>query len=262
MPNLADPQGLRVVSFNLRYATADDGDQSWPHRKAVQFQTVRGSQAHLVGTQEGLHEQLLEIASACPGYDWIGKSRRGSQEDEFNAIFYAREAVKPLKTGDFWLSERPDEPGSSSWGSSLPRMACWTLSRWKEETFLFANCHLDHVSEEARRKGAALLLERCRDLAEGFPVVLTGDFNALPGSETYRILCGSSSYLKDALLAAERAEGPRETFHAFTGKGRGRIDWILVSRELHVGRMITVAKEEAGVYPSDHFPIQADLRFR
>jgi len=262
------------MSFNLRYSTAQDKEQSWPLRKEVLFHVFRGSRAHLIGIQEGLHEQLQEIASACPRYHWIGRSRRGNTEDEFNAVFYLKREIILKDQGDFWLSETPDIPGSQSWGSSLPRMATWILVQWKNREFLLLNTHLDHVSEEARLKAGQLILDRCVKLAQGRPLVITGDFNATPYSDPHAVLCGSGSPLRDVLhpacLLAQNTEstvsrlpveGPEETYHGFSGQARDRIDWILLSKEWKVQRNITWTYSENGIYPSDHFPILVDLEW-
>ena len=100
-------------------------------------------------------------------------------------------------------------------------------------------------------------LSRLAALPQDVPVVLTGDFNTEPGSDTWRTL---TARLHDARGEAAKVEGPRLTFHDFTGKGQLQLDWIL----LHGFRALDFATLDArplGLLPSDHFPVMADLRF-
>ena len=73
-----------------------------------------------------------------------------------------------LESGQFWLSENPDEKFSKSWDSSLPRVATWVRLKDKKSDgreVLFANTHFDHRGVEARRRSAALLRTRLTKLA-------------------------------------------------------------------------------------------------
>jgi len=253
---------LTIMTFNLRYATAKDGDNAWPARREAEFQTIERSGAHIIGIQEGLYDQLVEIAEACPSYAWFGGGRRGDHADEHAAIFYAKRDVRLLEEGEFWLSETPDVPGSQSWGSSLPRMATYGRFQTGAGVFLVINTHFDHVSEEARLKASGLLLRRCEVLSRGTPFAVMGDFNDVEGSPPYGVLCGETAPLKDAWISAENREGPEGTFHRFTGNSKptSRIDWILVRRDIQVIAARTVTVQVNGKYPSDHFPLLAELR--
>ena len=102
---------LIVMSFNLRYATAKDGENSWHARREAEFAAIRDSGADIIGIQEGLYEQLQEIDRACPAYKWFGGGRRGDHADEHAAIFYQKSRARLLEEGNFWISETPDVPG-------------------------------------------------------------------------------------------------------------------------------------------------------
>jgi endonuclease/exonuclease/phosphatase family metal-dependent hydrolase len=69
-----------------------------------------------------------------------------------------------------------------------------------------------------------------------------------------------TEHLEDAWLVARRRSGPENTFHDFTGKPDRRIDWILV-RGFGVEGVRTVTTHEGKLYPSDHFPVVADLHW-
>jgi endonuclease/exonuclease/phosphatase family metal-dependent hydrolase len=119
--------------------------------------------------------------------------------------------------------------------------------------------HLPYRDQDdaAREKGAALILKRVAKLPPDEPFVLTGDFNTSPDSKLHAML---TKHLEDAWLVAPHRSGPEKTFHDFTGNPDRRIDWILV-RGFEVKDVRTVTTHEGKLYPSDHFPVVADLQW-
>jgi hypothetical protein len=109
----ADPSAtLDVMTFNLRYASAA-APHSWAERRPVMRQLLLGASPHLIGTQEGLYQQLRDIEQDLGGgYGWIGTGREGGSHGEFVAIFYATDRLVPLEYDHFWLSETPGTIGS------------------------------------------------------------------------------------------------------------------------------------------------------
>ena len=45
----ADPAAVRVMSFNIRYGTANDGANSWPFRRDLVFGVIRADRPDLLG---------------------------------------------------------------------------------------------------------------------------------------------------------------------------------------------------------------------
>src|SRR4051794_17307076 len=70
------PTALRVMTFNLRYASTKQPN-AWPDRRPVLRDCVRQVAPDLMGTQEGLYSQLKDIAADLPEYTWIGTGRDG-----------------------------------------------------------------------------------------------------------------------------------------------------------------------------------------
>ena len=140
------------MTFNLRYATAQDGRNSWEYRKHVLFNVIERSQPCVIGTQEGLDFQLGEIIDNTTGYERLGLARDGDQS-EYCAILVDTSKLKVLDTGNFWLSETPDLSGSRSWDTSCVRMVTWAvfLNEVDNRKFCVFNTHFGHVSEEARQ---------------------------------------------------------------------------------------------------------------
>lgn len=255
---------VRVMSFNIRYGTANDGNDAWPKRRELVVETIRKFAPDLLGTQETLPFQADFIGQQLNGYQYIGWSRDESANGEQCGIFVRTKRFEVLGSGQFWLSERPDEKFSRSWDSSLPRVATWVRVRDKSgnaSPFVFANTHFDHRGEDARRQSALLLMQRLPKIAEGQPIVVTGDFNCGEESVPYRELLRGDLF-QDTFRKMEVARTDSEgTFHGFTGKpGVERIDWILVSGSWQVQWAGIDRTMDTGRFPSDHFPVSALVR--
>ncbi len=181
----AAAESLRVMTFNVRYPNPGDGANVWSARRDLLVETIRSRRPDVIGTQELFYEQCQYIVEKLPEYSWFGLSRRGSHEDEHMGVFYRRDRLRVVESGDFWLSVTPEKPGSVSWNMSLPRMVTWAVFEiaGTGKRFRYFNTHLAHrdVDETARLKSAMLLACRVGLLDNDEPVVGTGDFNAPAG---------------------------------------------------------------------------------
>lgn len=256
---------VSVMSFNIRYGTANDGENSWDKRRDLVADTIREYDPDIVGMQECLLFQAEFLESALDGYGRIGVGRERNGGGERMEILYRYERLAPLQTGHYWLSETPGEPGSKSWNSSNVRMVTWAefFDYESRERFYYFNTHFDHRSEEARQGAAKLLASDIPLRSKGLPTILTGDFNTPAESgEAWNILTGVG--LKDAWLAAEERVGPPITWSGFDAPREGqdrRIDWILISEDMECSHAETVLYNVGGRYPSDHYPVFSRLRW-
>jgi endonuclease/exonuclease/phosphatase family metal-dependent hydrolase len=264
LPAGSPAETLRVMSFNVRYPAPGDGPNRWELRRDLLLRTIRLKTPDLIGAQELFHLQGEYIVQNLPEYEWFGDSRRGSREDEHMGIFYKRAKLRVIESGNFWLSESPETPGSQAWGASLPRMVTWALFevRANGSRFYLYNTHFHHTPDGAvaRVNSARLLAERAGKPARDLPVIITGDFNAAaPTAEPYKIL---TEQFRDAWTSAARTAGPEGTSSTFAGRTTGRrIDWILFRGPFQVLEMETVTYQEDGRFPSDHFPVLAVLEW-
>ncbi|NML06610.1 endonuclease/exonuclease/phosphatase family protein [Sphingomonas sp. G-3-2-10] len=253
---------LKVMTFNVRLPLASDGANSWDNRREFAAQVIARAAPDVIGTQELHKVQGDDLVARLPQYAWFGIDRRGGHADEHMGVFYRRDRLKILDSGNFWLSDTPEVPGSISWGHPYPRMVTWAqfeTIRGRRRFYLF-NTHLPYRAEDgaARAKGAALLLARIDAIAGKSPVVLTGDFNTTPDTDVHALLTGE---LRDAWVTARRRVGPAETFHNFTGVADRRIDWIL-TRGFVARRATTLTDHRGPLQSSDHFPVVAELGWR
>lgn len=252
---------LRVMTFNVRMASArDDGANAWDRRAEVNVRAILDLAPDLIGLQELQEPHLRIYRRRLEGYVWaLGPEVSSRRYPEHPAIFWRPDRLRLIDTGGFYLSETPDH-WSESWGTACVRGATWALLQpvGAERPLLHCNTHLDHESAAARIGGSHLILDRVATLAPGATCVLTGDFNAPAGSDVQRL------YLDRGFEDLHRGEA-EGTFHAFKGDRRGdraRIDWILLRRgqpALAPRRYEIVRFGEPPVYPSDHYPVVADL---
>ena len=263
--SLRHPEDLRVMTFNVRYGEADDGINAWPHRRDLMVRVIRDEHPDILGTQELLSPQGDYLQQHLPGYTWFGMGRNGNEvnanDNEHMGVFYDRARLQLLASGNFWLSDTPDKPGSRSFGQPLPRMVTWAKfqDRRSGRQLYYYDTHFPYQdgerAEAIRERCAALIRQRLARLPASVPFILTGDFNTKPDSRTHALL---TEVLHDTHTSAPRREGLEGTFHGFTGHATQRIDWILY-RGVTARDERTIITHEGKVYPSDHFPVVADF---
>jgi endonuclease/exonuclease/phosphatase family metal-dependent hydrolase len=263
MPSRAETatnSSLCVMTFNLRYASPT-GPNAWPDRRPLVREVIQSVKPDVMGTQEGLPAQLLDVAADLPEYDWVGVGRNdGKTGSEFMAVFYRKARLEALSTNHFWLSDTPEIPGSTTWGNSNRRMVTWLKFRDRATggEFYFFNTHFDHQIQLAREKSAELVRQRVAALETKLPVLLVGDFNANAGrNKAFDILTQDKFFSDSWLQAKVRHNEGLNSFNGFKPPGRNdeRIDWILTRGNVEVSRAEIVSFERNGQFPSDHFPV-------
>lgn len=259
-PGTAAGVALRIMTFNVR-VPVDQGVNAWAGRRGLMVQVIRAAHPDVLGTQELTEEQGEYLAAHLPGYAWFGQGRDGGSKGEHMGVFYRTDRLEVLDSGDFWLSDTPQVPGSRTWGQPYPRMVTWARFRRRDGggEFHYFNTHFPYRPEDVRPRllSAYEILGRIGRLPATARVILAGDFNCSPDTSVHAALTQS---LRDAWEAAPARSGPGKTFHDFTGIPDQRIDWIL-SRGFKVLDVQTVTTHEGVRYPSDHFPVVADLVF-
>jgi endonuclease/exonuclease/phosphatase family metal-dependent hydrolase len=260
---------LKVMSFNIRYGTADDGENHWNKRKEFLIETIKKFDPDLLGTQETLGSQRDFLTEKLAVYGCLGIGRDdGKEQGEMMALYYRKDRFEKLDGGHFWLSETPENVGSKSWDSSLPRMVTWVklkdLKNPAGKPVAFFNTHFDHRGSVARLESAKLIRKKISEISGECRVVLTGDFNANADSEPYQALfAGDDAPVVDAFRKMHPVKGENEgTFSGFkaSAAGGGRIDWIGCSSGFAVEDCQIDRTEREGRTPSDHFPVWAVLK--
>ena len=267
------------MSFNVRGSFRDRlKPNAWRNRAALNVATIEHCAPDLIGLQECQRGNLKAYRKNLPRYARIRGPRYGNNlHPDSNAILYDPQRLGLLNSGGFWLSETP-EKRSRSWEARVVRSANWALFGVLETelSLLHLNTHLDHKSGLARREGSRLIIERAVELADRFgdvpAIVVTGDFNNRPGSPTYHNFL-EAGFADTYLAAGNEDTQSANTFHAFQGpsfrdahpeRGPRRLDWILLKDPRHRLRteshwIVRNGNEISGLYPSDHYPVLADL---
>ena len=232
---------LLVGTYNIRLKVASDSvkGEVWNKRCQVMCDQVNFMAPAIFGAQEVLHEQLIDMLDALDGYDYIGVGRDdGVTGGEYSAIFYKTSELRLLDYGNFWLNETPDRPGLG-WDAACVRICTWgrfaRQTASNDESFYYFNLHMDHVGVVARREAAKLIVSRIREIAQGAPVIVTGDFNVDQKDEIYAIFTGSG-LLKDTYEAARLRYAENGTFNSFDINlySDSRIDHVMVSPAIEV----------------------------
>lgn len=262
---------LTVMTFNIRYGTAQDGDNHWTARREMLFDLVRAQNADIIGVQEALDSQIREITVAAPGYAVVGVGRDDAlAKGEHSAILFKTGRLRVAESGTFWFSDTPEVPGSKTWGNSITRICTWARFIDRDgRAFWHFNLHLDHQSQPSRERSTDLLRRRID--ARAFPrepVVVTGDFNVGESNPALRALVApprsesASAPFVDTFRVLHPDERVVGTFTAFEfGQVNGdKIDYILVQPGTEVLTADIIRTSRNKRYPSDHFPVVARVR--
>ncbi|MEH6936004.1 endonuclease/exonuclease/phosphatase family protein [Bacillus sp. JJ783] len=257
---------VKAMTFNLRYKNNNDpSPHTWDERVPTIKRLIDMENPDIIGTQEVLYTQLQDLENTLPKYNWIGLGREGGNRGEYSAIFYKEKDYTVLEYDHFWLSDTPEVNGSKTWGNNIPRMVTWAkfLDKKSNQQFYFVNTHFDYQSANAREKSAELILEVTKEFDPELPVILTGDFNAGLDSLPHQILTSDGAFDDLWETAETRINEELGTFNGFvdpTGKGPdNRIDWILGKGNLITNEIEIVNYQKNGQFPSDHFPVIADI---
>lgn len=257
-PDVNEPNTFRAMSFNVRNYASDSGtEHAWTKRKSGVIAMLNAKCPMIVGVQECYVSQMNDITKACPQYGAYGLGRdNGKSSGETTAILYCKDSVSVVEFGTFWLSATPNKV-SLGWDGACRRTCTWMRFKMKssgQEFFVF-NTHLDHQGEVAKVEGMKLIMEKIGSIDyAGLPVILTGDFNSIPGDEVF-----TYNTLNDA-----RKESPRsDNFGSSNGYGNQnkQIDHIFF-RDFKPLVFETIRDRWDGIiYISDHYPIMCTFKY-
>ena len=263
--NLLFAQDLKVMTYNIRLSLESDKENSWDNRKEDALALMSYYHPDYFGVQEAVPQQMVDIKTNLKDYDYVGVGRDdGKNQGEYSAIFYDKNKLEVVKSGTFWLSETPEKP-SKGWDAAYNRVCTYAFFKIKKsgKKFLAMNIHFDHVGDVARVNSSKLILEKIKELnPQNLPLTLTGDFNLTDDSEPIKII---SKSLDNVYYHSRKPHyGPIGTFTAFDVNTipKDRIDYIFVKGfDVQSNRTINDRRENL-LYPSDHFPILAEISFK
>lgn len=263
--SLVFSQDLKVMTYNIRLSVDSDKENSWNNRKQETMALMSYYHPDYFGVQEAIPQQMIDIKTNLKDYDFVGVGRDdGKNQGEYSAIFYDKNKLEVTKSGTFWLSETPEKP-SKGWDAAYNRVCTYAFFKIRKtgKQFLAMNLHFDHVGDVARVNSAKPILEKIKKLnPKNVPLTLTGDFNLTDDSEPIKII---SKSLDNVFYHSKKTHyGPKGTFTGFDINTipQDRIDYIFVKGfEVLSNRTINDRRENL-LYPSDHFPILAEINFK
>lgn len=256
---------LNVMTFNVRYNNAGDSLNAWPYRQDKVAGQILFHEAHIMGVQEALDEQMVYLQGQLTRFRYVGVGREdGFKKGEYSAIFIDTTRLRIMTSSTFWLAEDPSSPGAKGWDAAITRIVTWAKlqDRKTRKVFFVFNTHFDHIGKQARRESARLVLKKVHEIAAKSPAVITGDFNAKPTDEPIQILVDKNDplHLIDSKeLSAMPHYGPTGTFNGFRSKEMDDlpIDHIFIKNGVKVLQHATLSQSWQGRFSSDHFPVFA-----
>jgi endonuclease/exonuclease/phosphatase family metal-dependent hydrolase len=258
-------QQITIGTFNIRYDNPADSGNLWVNRAPIVSNLIRFHKFDVLGIQEGLKNQLDDISNALPEYARYGKGRDdGKDGGEHSAIFYRKDRFKLLKSGDFWLSETPDQPGKGWDATCCNRICSWIFLedvQTKKKFYAF-NVHYDHQGVIARKESSKLILKKIAEIAGTAPALLTGDLNGGRDSEWYQRIA-TSGILSDTHSKVKFPYANNSSSNGFrTPRGQTVIDHIFMSKQFTTTRWGILTDTYFGKFPSDHFPVLAEVELK
>lgn len=239
---------ITMMTFNLRFGLADDGQNSWENRKHAYPELFHEISPDFIGVQEANNFQSQFLDHLLEEYNYIGMRDPSPEFWQNNLIFY-KKSWSCLKSNHYFLSETPTVESKHP-ESKWPRQCTIGLFERNHHKLIHINTHFD-FKESVQQRSAEILIEFLSEFPQNIPVVLTGDFNASPDSQSYKTFISHGFH--DVFNGKHSS-----TFHGFTGSDIGEhIDWILYKGDMVARERMIVRKQFAGIYPSDHFPVTA-----
>lgn len=285
-----DAQTITVGSYNIRQANAQDSlaGNSWSRRCPVQVAMIRYYDFDILGAQEVIHRQLMDLLESLPEYNYIGVGRDdGKTRGEYSPIFYKKDRFNLLQSGHFWLAEDPTQP-IKGWDAAYVRICTWGQFQDKTTNQIFwaFSLHTDHIGTIARQETSKLILRKIQEMCANNPVFITGDFNVDQHDESYKMLIGDGvlvdsyeiAHLRYALNGTVNHFDPNKMTdqridHIFVSNGiivtsyavltdtyraqNNRLDWIPKPNSPIEGKPY----ESCIRMPSDHFPVRIVANF-
>jgi endonuclease/exonuclease/phosphatase family metal-dependent hydrolase len=253
------------MTYNIRLDVASDVNNAWPFRKDFFAAQVRFYEPDILGVQEAMPHQVVDLERLLPQYNQVGIGREGVGKGESSNIFYKKDKFTVIQTNTFWLSETP-EAISMGWDAACHRVCTYALFQEAKTNQLFwvFNTHLDHIGEQARTKGIKLILAQINQLNTlNYPVIFMGDFNSEPQEE--RIVALKKVMNDTREVSIDKPFGPVGTFNNFEHNKSvtALIDYIFISKKsnLKVIKYAVLSDSKDLKYPSDHLPVYVEMVF-
>ncbi|MGM9748632.1 MAG: endonuclease/exonuclease/phosphatase family protein [Candidatus Cryptobacteroides sp.] len=257
---------LRVGTYNLRMSSLDNDDpvNKWSVRKERLKTSIKENGFDIFGVQEVdlATQQWLKDNFGSEYECWFfSPYSQAGTGDKAQGILFKKDKLSISDKHFFWASETPQTCSVNDTGSSgnFRRGGHCAMFTHKETgiKFLFMNTHAC-LNKEPNAKYAYIYQEQeklCNP--NGLPSLFVGDMNARPDYEapaTYK------KWWSDSYETAAKKSGATLSYNAFNSPtGKYRIDYIYHRGSIQVKEFCINNKLYDNLYPSDHFPLWADI---
>lgn len=253
---------MKSMTFNVRCEVGSDGVNNWPNRIDAATGMILKHDVSIVGLQEVTDRMHSDIIATLSDYEATGDGRNPDFLGERCTILYKSVELELLESRTFWLSETPDIPGSMDPEEGFPRICTAVVFRRKLDGMRFRvlNVHFAYRSERAKMQNVTTLIDYYQlvESSMHLPTILMGDFNCNSKDHIHRLLRGSG--FRDGFQELGVTHEP--TFHAFQGGlGLEALDFIYVDCELRFESIQIDRSLINGKFPSDHYPVIAQVSF-
>ncbi len=256
----------RMGSYNIRGENAaDTGDKDWNVRKEYVVRNIVEHDFDVVGLQENSIKMLPQLEELL-GDDYATHSWGAISETSgtHTTIVYKAGKFTLLDKGQYFLTSNPAAP-DLSWDTAVRRNTVWVKLQDKTtgDVFFYFSTHLDHKGVLARAEGARINVQKMQEIADGYPAIIVGDFNAYYAEKAmYNTF---NAYLDDSRKVTQTAPvGPGTTFAQWNPAVTGGepIDYVFCDR-VNVLSYETITEDFGrGITPSDHLPILITCTFK
>ena len=247
---------MKIATFNIRYADAPDGENSWENRREHVAGWINKYAPSAAGLQEVLPHVREELISLLPGYYILGAARELGYTGEASPIAIRKDLLEPLELYNIWLSPLPFTVDSRFEGNDGHARICTNVLVRDKQTgsiLRLLNTHLDCLYSEIRARQLEVMKDFYQNHWTKYPTVLTGDFNAEPDELAPFIkACGFTDISTPEQIDSEY------TYHDFfRSTDQKKIDYILISADLTPGK--TWCDKSTDPLLSDHFPMISNI---
>lgn len=267
---------LKILTCNIRVDLPEDVEKGlgWKHRKEACIQVIRQQKADIIGFQEVLKNQFLDLKSSLK--DFVAFGFDGPEMDQFkegyhgiakNPILFSKKRFELLTAGGYWLSEAPLKAGSISWGSARARNCSWVrlLDKKTEKEIRLVNLHLDHISNLAREKQIQVILEDAAQYQTDFVQIMTGDFNVGMDTKVYQdVLQAGWTDSYSQVHGDVKPEGSTNGFKPLDDPRQAKakkIDFIFTKGPIKASSAKIIKDTYKQIQPSDHYFVDALLHY-
>ena len=233
------PATVRVLTYNIHHGEGMDRQIDLERVAGV----IRRSEADLVALQEvdrGV-ERSGRVDQADRLAELTGMRAIFEKNIDFQGGEYGNAVLSRLPIDSHENHYLPKSPGGEQRGALEVHVQVGG------EELVFFGTHFDHRSGEGERVASVAMLRELVEKYLDFPVIVAGDLNAGPDSET---MSDAAAFLMDVC----DAEGPPGPTYPADEPVR-RIDHILCNR--HPGLRCTGCRVIPEALASDHRPVLA-----